>query len=238
MPPKRVSNSQIRSAQRKVESELRSALRKVEANVNRELHVAQRKAEADANRQMRSLERKAQSDLNRRVRAARARSKPTVVSYTQSELIVAERVSRAVAIQDEREVDIFLSYATSDGSTVARELCSELTARGLSVWFGEVSLQPGKSQALAMDRGIRDAHAGVVVLTPAFLAGRFWTDRELGALLHKETVIPVAHGVSFEQISNFSAFLPDLHGFSTERDPVAEIAEKIARTVASEPALA
>jgi hypothetical protein len=66
------------------------------------------------------------------------------------------------------------------------------------------------------------------------VAGRFWTERELGALLHKETLIPVLHGVSFEQVAEYSGILPDLAGFQTSRDPVEVIAQKIAAAVVND----
>jgi hypothetical protein len=83
-----------------------------------------------------------------------------------------------------------------------------------------------------MDRGLQKARAGVAVLTPAYLVGRFWTERELGALLHKETLIPVLHGVNFAEVSEYSGILPDLAGFETGRDAVEVIAQKIAAALA------
>jgi hypothetical protein len=126
---------------------------------------------------------------------------------------------------------LFCSYARIDGADVAKELHSELESLGLNVWFDEVAIKPGKSLALQMDQGLRTARAGVVVLTPAYLTGRFWTERELGALLHKETLIPVLHGVTFADVKEYSGILPDLAGFSTGQDSVAEIAAKIASAV-------
>jgi hypothetical protein len=82
--------------------------------------------------------------------------------------------------------------------------------------------------ALQMDQGLRRARVGVAVLTPAYLTGRFWTERELGALLHKDTLIPVLHMVTFDDVKEYSGILPDLAGFTTEKDTVAEIAAKIA----------
>lgn len=82
-----------------------------------------------------------------------------------------------------------------------------------------------------MDRGLARARAGVVVLTPAYLSGRFWTQRELGALLHKDTLIPVLQGVTFANVAEYSGILPDLAGFTTERDTVDQIATKIAGAV-------
>ncbi len=69
------------------------------------------------------------------------------------------------------------------------------------------------------------------MLTAAYLAGRFWTERELGALLTKPTLIPVLHSVTFEDVAEYSGILPDLAGFTTSRDSVRVIAEKIAVAV-------
>lgn len=82
-----------------------------------------------------------------------------------------------------------------------------------------------------MDSGLRKAPAGIAILTPAYLAGRFWTQRELGALLSKPTLIPVLSGVDFDQVREYSGILPDLAGFSLEYDDVETIARKIAPVV-------
>jgi hypothetical protein len=166
-------------------------------------------------------------NLNRQLRAA-ASPGPR---YTPTEEALADRVQQAVAEQAERDYDTFLSYARIDGSEVGDELRNELENLGVSVWFDAVAIVPGKSQARQMDVGLQSARAGIALLTPAYLAGRFWTERELGALLHKETLIPVLHGVTFEDVKEYSGILPDLVGFETSRDPVAVIAKKIAAAV-------
>jgi TIR domain len=167
-------------------------------------------------------------DINRQLRSA---SSQTTVRYTVEERQLADRVHEAISIQDEREYDIFLSYARIDGSNIAEDLRSKLEDLEVAVWFDAVAIHPGKGQALQMDQGLRRAQAGVVVLTPAYLAGRFWTERELGALLHKPTLIPVLHGVTFDDVKEYSGILPDLAGFSTARDSVETIASKIAAAV-------
>lgn len=113
----------------------------------------------------------------------------------------------------------------------AADLREQLEGLGVRVWFDEIAISPGKSQSLQMDQGLKKARAGVVLLTPAYLVGRFWTERELGVLLHKNTLIPVLHGVTFEQVEEYSGILPDLAGFETARDDIATIAEKIAAAV-------
>ena len=165
------------------------------------------------------------AELNRRLRSTGP------VRYTEAEQALADRVHEAVSRQDDREYDVFLSYARIDGSEAAGALKDALEYLDVRVWFDEVAIRPGQSQALQMDRGLRTARCGVALLTAAYLAGRFWTERELGALLHKETLIPVLHGVTFEQVAEYSGILPDLAGFETRLDTVDVIAEKIAAAV-------
>jgi len=144
---------------------------------------------------------------------------------------LADRVAGAVALQEPRQTDVFLSYARIDGSEVAQDLRERLEALSVRIWFDEVSIQPGRSQSRQMDQGLSAARCGVALLTPAYLAGRFWTERELGALLHKPTLIPVLHNVTFAQVAEYSGILPDLAGFETCRDDLSVIAEKIAAAV-------
>jgi hypothetical protein len=89
----------------------------------------------------------------------------------------------------------------------------------------------GRARLSRWTRGLQKARAGVVLLTPAYIAGRFWTERELGALLGKETLIPVLHNVTFDEVAEYSGILPDLAGFETARDSVDVIAQKIAAAV-------
>ena len=170
-----------------------------------------------------------------RLSIGRLNARPEI-QYTEDERALVDRVYHAVPV-DGREYDLFCSYAHIDGRSVAKELHRELEALKLSVWFDEVTIRPGKSMALQMDQGLRKARAGVVVLTPVYLTGRFWTERELGVLLHKDTLIPVLHGVTFNDVKEYSGILQDLAGFTTERDTVAEIAAKIASAVRDDPAL-
>ena len=163
---------------------------------------------------------------NRQLRAATSGPR-----YTIPEQALADRVQLALAKQSDREFDAFVSYARIDGADVGSALTQELQTLGATVWFDEVAIVPGKSQARQMDIGLQRARAGVAVLTPAYLAGRFWTERELGALLHKETLIPVLHGVTFDQVKEYSGILPDLAGFETSRDSIGVIAQKIAAAI-------
>ncbi|WP_327039328.1 toll/interleukin-1 receptor domain-containing protein [Micromonospora maris] len=231
---------QLRAAQRQAEQAARRAeaeLRRKVAAYNRQVDAQNRKVVNEYNRladqhnrRARAHNKKVIEDINRRLAAA---GRPSV-RYTPAEEELVERVYGAIT-HDPRDFDIFLSYARIDGGRVASDLCQRLEDLGLSVWFDELTIRPGKSLSLQMDQGLRKARAGVVVLTPAYLTGRFWTERELGALLHKETLIPVLSGVTFEDVKEYSGILPDLAGFTTETDSVVDIAAKIAGALFLDP---
>ena len=244
-------NRRLRAAQRQAEQQMRSSLHKAQREVdayNRRVEASNRKAVADYNRRADTQERRVVADHNRHVddhnrratanndqviaeinRRLEAASRPQV-RYTAQDEALVDRVQGGMS-SDPRQYDLFLSYARIDGASVTGELCDRLQELGVSVWYDELSIQPGKSQALQMDQGLRKARAGAVVLTPAYLTGRFWTERELGALLHKSTLIPVLHNVTFDDVKEYSGILPDLAGFETARDSVADIAAKVAAAV-------
>lgn len=230
----------IREAQRKAQQQVKRdvdrvnrANKKVIDDYNRKVDAHNRKVVSDHNRSVRQHNQKADAhnrkviaDLNRQLRTA---SSP--VRYSEPERQLADKVHEAVASLDPREYDSFLSYARIDGAEVASQLRDELESLGVAVWFDEVAIIPGRSQSLQMDAGLRKARSGVTVLTPAYLTGRFWTERELGALLNKSTLIPVLHNVTFDDVKQYSGILPDLAGFTTQHDSVEDIAKKIAAAV-------
>lgn len=212
-----------RANQRKVEEHNRTVIRNNQREVDR--FNQQVNSVNAANQRANQHNQRVITDLN-----AKLRSSPTV-RYTQSEQELAERLHEALASRADREYDAFLSYARIDGSAAGTELRDRLEDLGVRVWFDEIAIVPGKSQALQMDQGLRKARCGITLLTPAYLTGRFWTERELGALLHKSTLIPVLHNVTFDEVSEYSGILPDLAGFETSRDSIEVIAAKIAAAV-------
>lgn len=235
----------IREAQRKAEQQVKQEIDRVNRVNKRAVDDYNRKAEAHNKRVIDNLNRDIRqqnqriathnrqliADLNRQLR-----STSSTVRYTESERVLADRVHEAVASLDPREYDVFLSYARIDGSEVAGQLRDKLESLGVAVWFDEVAIIPGKSQSLQMDAGLKKARSGVTVLTPAYLTGRFWTERELGVLLNKSTLIPVLHNVTFDDVKEYSGILPDLAGFTTQYDSIEDIAKKIAAAVLTEDA--
>jgi hypothetical protein len=224
----RENKRNVEAHNRKVKQAVDSHNRKVQREQTREVDAYNSKVAAH-NRKADAHNKRVIEDINRQLRAA-----STGPRYTPNEQALADRVQVALPDRDDREWDSFLSYAQIDGAEVGAELRDHLHELGVSVWFDELTIVPGKSQALQMDKGLQKARAGIVLLTPTYVAGRFWTERELGALLGKETLIPVLHNVTFEQVAEYSGILPDLAGFETSRDPVQVIAQKIAAALLAE----
>ncbi|MCK2043626.1 TIR domain-containing protein [Chromohalobacter sp. TMW 2.2308] len=243
-------NQKIRQAQRQAEQKAKQQARQAEQKLQREVDKVNRenKRKVDAhNRRVEAHNRKVVSDYNAGVRKRNThnkkviaelnrqlRSSPTGVRYTEPEQQLADRVHTAVGQLDPREYDTFLSYARIDGGEVASALRDALEELGVAVWFDEVAIVPGRSQSLQMDAGLQKARSGIALLTPAYLTGRFWTERELGALLSKNILIPVLHNATFEDVKKYSGILPDLAGFTTEYNSVEDIAKKIAAAVIPE----
>lgn len=237
----------MRQAQRQAEQKAKQRARQAEQKIRREIDKvnSENKRKVDAhNRRVDAHNRKVISDYNAEVRRRNTRNKQTIaelnrqlrsasggVRYTEPEERLADRVHTAVGQLDPREYDTFLSYARIDGGEVASALRDALEELGVAVWFDEVAVVPGRSQSLQMDAGLQKARSGVALLTPAYLTGRFWTERELGALLSKNILIPVLHNVTFDDVRNYSGILPDLAGFTTAQDSIEDIAKKITGAV-------
>jgi len=229
-------NRQIREAQRRAEQQfnrevdrVNRANKKIVDDYNRKVDAHNKKVIADINTYNRRADahnKKVITELNKQLRSA-----SSTIRYTEPERQLADRVHEAVSTLDPREYDTFLSYARIDGAQIANDLRLLLEGLGVAVWFDEVAIIPGRSQSLQMDAGLRKARSGITLLTPAYLTGRFWTERELGALLGKETLIPVLHNVTFEDVKQYSGILPDLAGFTTAHDSIEDIAKKIAAAV-------
>ena len=115
---------------------------------------------------------------------------------------------------DGRGYDVFISHASEDKDAIARPLADALRAQGHTVFFDEYELNVGDSLRRELDRGLREARRGVVILSKAFFA-KEWPQRELDALTAREAssrgslIIPVWHEVSADEVQRYSPTLAD-----------------------------
>lgn len=131
--------------------------------------------------------------------------------------------------------DVFISHASPDKATFVRPLAEALRKLGVAVWYDEFSLELGDSISQQIDRGIANSRFGIVVVSPAFIS-RNWTQHELRALVSRDVdqdirILPVWHGVTKKEVSDFSPSLADKVAIDTTQVDAMEAAIRILRAV-------
>lgn len=107
--------------------------------------------------------------------------------------------------------DVFISHASEDKAGFVEPLVAALRDRGVSVWYDRTALKLGDDLRQSIDRGLREARYGVVVLSPAFL-GKRWPEMELSALFALEQdgrkrILPIRHRLSHAELTASSPLL-------------------------------
>ncbi len=132
--------------------------------------------------------------------------------------------------------DAFLSHASEDKDEIARPLADALIARGVTVWFDELNIRVGQSIRREIERGIRDARFGLVIVSEHFMAKQ-WTQAELDALWGKklaakeDRLLPVWHKVTYDEVQQRLPLLAGLHALNTSTMSVDKIADLLATTI-------
>lgn len=131
--------------------------------------------------------------------------------------------------------DVFISHASEDKSIVARPLRDALTLRGVAVWLDEAEVRIGHSLRRKIDEGIRSSRFGVVIFSESFFR-KGWTNHELDGLVTRtvsgeQSLLPIWHGLTAEQVRSFSPTLADKVAMSTSQFSIDEIAEQIADVI-------
>ena len=169
-------------------------------------------------------------------RAARPYWQPSAsdVSYTPQQVRDLEPV-RAATVVRTQDNDVFLCHAWPDRLADAKDVFDLLLEENVSVWFSEVSLRPGTDMRVAIEKGLVNSRMGIVLVTPSMLdklrSDRSIANAELSALLRRNLLVPVLHGVTFEELDQVSPMLASRGGFSTGEEPIGDIAVKIAELV-------
>lgn len=127
--------------------------------------------------------------------------------------------------------DVFLCHAWDDRKDAALDLYNELVGLDVKVWFSEKDVPLGTPLLRQIDKGLAMSRAGIVLVTPAMLKSlkaEGIADKELSALLATDRVIPVAHGVTFEELREVSPLLASRSGLSTADSSLEDVATKVA----------
>lgn len=109
--------------------------------------------------------------------------------------------------------DLFICHASEDKEEFVRPLAQALAAKGVKVWFDELTLKLGDRLRRSIDNGLKFSRFGLVVLSPSFFAKQ-WPQIELDGLASLElngrkVILPVWHNVSVDDVRNYSPTLAD-----------------------------
>lgn len=174
-------------------------------------------------------------------RNARPRWSPSSSSavYSPSEVRALAPVREAVEAQGvlPDRYDLFLCHAWDDRRKTAKDLHDALEAVGVTVWFSEKNVVLGTPLMREIDRGLAKSRAGLVLVTPAFvrrLKAAGVADKELSALLARDLLVPVVHGITYEELREESPLLASRSGLDTAEDTMDQIAVKISELVSTD----
>ena len=161
----------------------------------------------------------------------------STASYTPAQVASLTPIREAVEVQVATKPDLrdcFLCHAWDDRQGAAKQLHDNLTAAGVKVWFSEKDLGLGVPMMRAIDKGLAASKIGLVLVTPALLAGlpkEGVADRELSTLLQGNRLVPIMHGTTYAALRDVSPMLASRSGLDTSEDSMTVIATKIAELV-------
>ena len=131
--------------------------------------------------------------------------------------------------------DVFVSHASEDKESFVRPLAVALTNLGVSVWYDEFSLRIGDSISRSIDKGLAGSRFGLVVVSHSFLK-KPWPEYELRGLVAREIgedriILPIWHGVSRQEVLEFSPPLADKVALNTHDLTAQDMAIRLLREV-------
>jgi len=132
--------------------------------------------------------------------------------------------------------DVFISHSSDDKLAIAKPLADALIASGHSVWYDEYEIKLGDSLLQKINEGLAHSRFGVVILSKSFFSKK-WPQRELDGLTSLETaagksrIIPIWHGLAFEEVAKYSPILAGLMAADTSKDNLDRIVLKIAEVL-------
>jgi hypothetical protein len=130
--------------------------------------------------------------------------------------------------------DVFISHASEDKSEIVWHLALALKNHGFRVWLDDLELTLGDSLSRSIDQGLAESRFGIVILSHAFFS-KEWPKKELDALVAREgerekVILPVRHGLTPEEVAEFSPPLADKISISTA-DGIPAIVESVSRAI-------
>jgi hypothetical protein len=96
--------------------------------------------------------------------------------------------------------------------------------------FSEKDVMLGAPLMREIDRGLAKSRVGIVLVTPHLLKrlkSEGIADKELSALLARDQLIPIVHGVTYDELRDVSPMLASRSGMDTKESPMPAVAAKL-----------
>lgn len=109
----------------------------------------------------------------------------------------------------------FISHDSRDKELIAAPLAIHMARHMCPVWYDEFALKIGDSLRDNIERGLKECHKCIFIITPNFLAKGGWPKREYDSIFTREIIenqnliLPVWHDVTKEDVYAYSPILAD-----------------------------
>lgn len=184
-------------------------------------------AQAVANRK-RAMESRSSISGRLNIPQRQANSQPTSSSVAPAH---SAPVKKPAPQKQGEKWDVFISHASEDKPYV-EPLAKAFEAAGVTVWYDRLVLEWGDDLRPMIDDGLVNCRYGVVVLSKAFLSKKKWTEHELNGLFAREQagkklVLPIWHGITRDDLLQYSPALADRLAKISESDSYESIVNSL-----------
>ncbi len=112
----------------------------------------------------------------------------------------------------------FICHDTRDKEKVALTIAINLKKMMCPVWYDEFSLNIGDNLRESIEKGLKECHKCILILTPNFISNNGWTKKEFDSIFTREIleenkfVLPVWYQVDRTQVYEFCPSLLNIKG--------------------------
>lgn len=239
---KRINDTQKSITKNTSASTVQSKMRQIQGYQNELVRIANTKA--DINKKIADRRKKRTDAMQKLQKEELAEAKKVETSQKEIYAAYERRISELVTQQmrtietvstpshlyteDEDEYDVFISHASEDKESFVEELCDELKALNINVWYDALSMTWGDSLRSKIDNGLRKSKYGIVVISNDYIK-KGWTNYELDGLFQREMsggkiVLPIWHNITKKDVEAFSPTLAGRLALSSATMTPSEIA--------------
>ncbi len=152
--------------------------------------------------------------------------------------VVQFRSGKYVAGRTQFEVPLaFISHDSRDTDAVARKIAINLERMLCPVWYDEFSLKVGDRLRESIEKGLKECHKCILILSPNFLSNNGWTKKEFDSIFTREIleernlILPVWHQVTKDLVYDYSPSLLNVKGLDWNKLGEEEVCRRLHRAI-------